>query len=164
MQPNVKQDENNISLYRVEDKVIKLNRFKADKTIDLRTINNGKNDKKSHGAMWYLNDGEIVAVMNEYRRIVQSATSKSKEFVARRNICMFVCSLSVGMRGGDFVQLKYKDVFNVGWQFRSDSTYTPQKTKNIKKVVDLDFTTDFKKAIIEFMNWKRSVGVEALVV
>ena len=59
---------------------------------------------------------------------IENATSLAKEMIARRNLTMLVCAINVGLRGGDFCSLKWSDIFDRNWDYKSSADYVPEKT------------------------------------
>ncbi len=58
---------------------------------------------------------------------IENASSLSKEKIARQNITMF-CAINVGLRGGDFCSLKWSDIFDKNWDYKTSADYVPEKT------------------------------------
>lgn len=117
--------------------------------------------KKKHGKSTKMeclyNNEEILAVLNVFKSKLDNAGSVAKESVARRNMCMFVCAINIGLRGGDFCSLKWSNIFDDNWNFLVSPDFVPQKTSHGKqpKHIELSWNSDFEKAIKEYLLWKK---------
>ena len=78
---------------------------------------------------------EIKAVYDVFMNKIIEAKSKSKQKIALRNLTMFVCSINVGLRGGDFCSLRWNDIMDEKWNFRLNPDFVPEKTKHVHKHV-----------------------------
>ena len=104
--------------------------------------------------MWCLkNREEIMQVYNVFKDKVDNATSIKKETVARRNLTMFVCAINIGLRGGDFCNLKWSDIFDNDWNFKNKAEYVPEKTRKCHKQYRLYWNNDFVQAIVDWLKW-----------
>lgn len=103
---------------------------------------------------------EILAVYNIFKERIDVAKTIAKGRDARRNLCMYVCAINVGLRGGDFCSLKWSDIFNEDWTFKSDAEYIPEKTKKHNKHVDLIWSKDFESAMSDWRLWNQVYGKE----
>ena len=59
---------------------------------------------------------EILSVYNVFKADVDNATTVNKGKNAMRNLTMFICAINIGLRGGDFCNLTWKDVYEDGWR------------------------------------------------
>lgn len=163
-QPVIKEKNNIIPLY--EDNIIHLKKedpikLKKDGTPDKRwgvsnkpRNDNGEIDGAKKMSCLYTQD-EIRMIYNKYVEKVEIATAYYQEKMARRNLCMFVCSINVGLRGGDFCKLTFKDIFDYNWDFKIDhEKMTQKRNKNAK----IDFNFDFQSAILCYVDWLKSYG------
>lgn len=128
----------------IESKVVQfpINRVK-------KVDNIGKSTK-----MWCLKDREeIMRVYNIFKNKVESATSIKKETVARRNLTMFVFAIDIGLRGGDFCNLKWSDIFDINWNFKNKVEYVPEKTKRSHKHIELYWNDDSVQALVDWLKW-----------
>ncbi|EXG85796.1 site-specific recombinase XerD [Clostridium sp. ASBs410] len=104
---------------------------------------------------------DIIAIYNLFQDRIENATSLSKEKIARRNLTMFVCAINIGLRGGDFCSLKWSDIFDKNWSYKSTADYVPEKTikrddnENIikTKYIELSWNDDFEIALSEWLSW-----------
>ena len=134
---------------KVKDKI------KADGTIDQR-YKKREDNRPGAKAMSCLNSQEeINIVYNKYKEKIDKATTLNKEKIARRNLCMFICSINIGLRGGDFCSMKYEDVFDLNWKFKEDAIYMTEKTH---KNVEIDFNHDIKASLSDYIGWLREHG------
>lgn len=104
---------------------------------------------------------EIHAVYDIFKNNIDIATTISKKRNAIRDLTMFVCAINIGLRGGDFCRIKWKDVFDNDWTIRKTKDFVPEKTErrdrcgNVikRKYVRLRYDKDFKMAINNWRNW-----------
>lgn len=107
------------------------------------------------------NKDEILSVYNVFKKDVDNATTVNKEKNAMRNLTMFICAINIGLRGGDFCKLTWKDVYEDGWKIKKSQKFVPEKTErrnrcgNIikRKYVKLRYDSDFKMAIQNWYKW-----------
>ena len=104
--------------------------------------------------MWCLkNREEIMKEYITFKNKIDNATSIKKETIARRNLTMFVCAINIGLRGGDFCNLKWSDIYDNEWNLKDKAEYVPEKTKRCHKHIDLYWNNDFVQVISEWLNW-----------
>ena len=133
--------------------------LKADGTVDGR-YGKKPNRKKYEGVhistmMKCLYDkDEIIAVYNIFKERVVNASSIKKEYNARRNLCMFVSGINIGLRGSDLCSIKWANIFNSSWNFIDRPIFMPQKTSNHNVTVELTWSHDFEVEILRFLHWK----------
>lgn len=104
---------------------------------------------------------EVIAVYNIFKHRVELASSLNKERSAMRDITMFVCSINIGLRGGDFCKLRWKQIYDEKWNIKRLEKFAPEKQtrrtragKIIKrKYVKLRYDSDFKEAIDNWLQW-----------
>lgn len=109
--------------------VIQYPHIKADGTPDLRYGSKQKVGTRESTKMECLYErDEIIAIYNLFQDRIENATSLAKEMIARRNLTMLVCAINVGLRGGDFCSLKWSDIFDRNWDYKSSADYVPEKT------------------------------------
>lgn len=99
---------------------------------------------------------EIKAVYDVFKRRIEAANTFAKERAARRNLTMFVCSIEIGLRGGDFCSLKWSDIFNPDWTYNLGAEYVPQKTSKFGKHIDLTWGNGFEPAMSAWLAWKNT--------
>ena len=103
---------------------------------------------------------EILSVYKILLQRVKSAQTENKEKNAMRNLTMYLCAINIGLRGGDFCKLKWKDVYDDNWNIRKQQQFVPEKTTYRdneghvikRKYITLRYDGDFRFAI---SNWKR---------
>jgi len=108
------------------------------------------------------NRDEIIALYNEFKVKYDNARTVAKQRTALRNLTMFVCSITIGLRGGDFCSLRWSDLFNDDWTFKVNADFVPEKTIRYNehgeivkaKHVRLSWNTDMEHALIDWLNWK----------
>lgn len=114
---------------------------------------------------------EILAVYDVFKAALDNATTKNKEKNAMRNLTMFICSINIGLRGGDFCKLKWKNIFDEKWELKKSEKFCPEKTirrshtgQIIKrKYIELRFDSDFQMAITNWLKWLKNHGQEPLL-
>jgi hypothetical protein len=140
--------------------IINMPRFKADGTPDLRYGSKQKIGIRESTKMECLYErNEIVAIYKIFQDRIENASSLSKEKNARRNLTMFVCAINVGLRGGDFCSLKWSDIFNTDWSYKSSADYVPEKTIRRDdsgqivnaKHIELSWNDDFEIALYDWL-------------
>lgn len=102
------------------------------------------------------NEDEIRAVYSVFKHHIDEANTFAKERAARRNLTMFVCAIEIGLRGGDFCSLKWRDIFNPDWTFNLSAEYMPQKTSKFGKHIDLTWGKGFEEAMSGWLYWKNT--------
>lgn len=104
------------------------------------------------------NDEEILAVYNVFKQKADAANTFAKKRKAQRNLCMFVCAIQLGLRGGDFCSLKWNNIFDKDWCFLRTPDFVPKKTSHKKNPahIRLIWNNDFIVAISNYLNWKRN--------
>lgn len=139
-------------------KIITIPHFKADGTPDNRWGEKPER-KRQEGvvistAMECLyNESEILAVYNVLKGKVDVARSLSKEKNARRNLCMFVAGINLGLRGGDLCKLKWANIFDTQWNYIDKPVFIPQKTKKSSTRVELTWSRDFEIEVSDYLEW-----------
>lgn len=106
--------------------------------------------------MWCLRDrSEIKAVFDIFQRKVDEAHTAKRYTIALRNLTMFVCAISIGLRGGDFCKLVWSDIFDDNWNFRSynNNDFVPEKTQGYHKHISLYWNSDFENAMQRWLLW-----------
>lgn len=104
---------------------------------------------------------DIIAIYKIFQDRILNAASLSKEKIARQNLTMFVCAINVGLRGGDFCSLKWADIFDKNWDYKTSADYVPEKMirRNedgviVKaKHIELSWNDDFEIALSEWLTW-----------
>lgn len=138
---------------------------KSDDTFDAGYNKKEKPGTRPSTKMECLYDKEeIITVYKMFQSKIDNADTFAKERIARRNLCMFVCGINIGLRGGDFCQLKWSDIFDAEWNFKNGSDFIPQKTikhddnGNIIKCkhINLYWNNDFECAISDYLYWKKN--------
>lgn len=101
------------------------------------------------------NDEEIMLVYKEFKRRYDEAKTFAKKYQAMRSLTMFVCSIQIGLRGGDFCALTWEDIFDKDWNFKYRTDFVPSKTSHLAnpKHIRLIWNDDFEKALIGYKNW-----------
>lgn len=101
------------------------------------------------------NDEEIMLVYKEFKRRYDEAKTFAKKYQAMRSLTMFVCSIQIGLRGGDFCALTWEDIFDKDWNFKYRTDFVPSKTSHLAnpKHIRLIWNNDFEKALISYKNW-----------
>lgn len=102
---------------------------------------------KNSTKMWCLNKEEIMQVYETFKQKVTEAHTVSKHKTAMRNLTMYVCAINIGLRGGDFCNLKWSDIYDDNWKFKLHAEYVPEKTKKCHKHIDLTWSSDFEKVL-----------------
>lgn len=102
------------------------------------------------------NREEILSVYNVFKSKVDNAASLAKEMIARRNLCMFVAAINLGLRAGDLCRLKWLNIFDSQWKYMNEPGFIPEKTrrKNNDDTVKLSWNTDFEIELSKFLEWK----------
>lgn len=111
---------------------------------------------------------EVLTVYNIFKNRVELAASLNKERSAMRDLTMFVCSINIGLRGGDFCKLKWKRIYDESWNIKRIEKFAPEKQtrrtragKIVKrKYVKLRYDSDFKQAIDSWLQWNISHGYQ----
>lgn len=110
--------------------------------------------------MWCLKDKyEIKKLYNVFYNKVRESKTKSKYVVSLRNLTMYVCAINIGLRGGDFCNLKWSDIYDDNWNFKQNAEYVPQKTKKCHKHINLSWSDDFE---IVLEKWKQVIQPQKL--
>lgn len=139
--------------------------LKADGTIDKRYGHKeNRTGKRCSTSMECLyTREEILAIYQVFKNKVDYAATFAKERIARRNLCMFVCSINIGLRGGDFCSLKWKDIMETNWEYKINADFIPQKTTKYDKGrfvkgkhISLIWNSDFETALSQYLEWKRN--------
>lgn len=150
---------------RIDNNIIHfptVEKLKADGSADRRYGAKNKVGFRTSTKMECLyNREEILSIFNIFDTRVKTANTISKEFNSRRNLTMFVSSINLGLRGGDFCCLKWSNIFNEDWTFKNGTDYIPEKTirrdenDNIIRVkhIELLWNHDFEVVILEWLNW-----------
>ena len=107
------------------------------------------------------NKKQILSVYDVLLSKVQNARTLNKEKVAMRNLTMYICAINIGLRGGDFCKLRWKQVFDETWKCKEKESFVPEKTTrrdingNIikRKYIILRYDSDFKMAMNDWLNW-----------
>lgn len=110
---------------------------------------------------------EIIKVNDVFVKAVNDATSFSKKRNAMRNLTMYKCAINIGLRGGDFVKLRWRDIYDDKWKIKDVQEFVPEKTvrrsrtgKILKrKYVKLRYDSDFRDAIETWRLWLKENGV-----
>lgn len=118
-----------------------------------------KKEIKSHKStkMWCLNDEEIQVLYNAFNDKVLNAHTNAKYKTAMRNLTMYVCAINIGLRGGDFCNLKWSDIYDDNWKFKLHAEYVPEKTRKCHKHIDLTWSSDFETVLGK---WKSVIKPE----
>ena len=61
-----------------------------------------------------------------------------------RNLTMFICSINIGLRGGDFCKLKWKNIFDEKWGLKKSEKFNTF----IKYVIKCKYVLIIKKLVI----------------
>ena len=105
--------------------------------------------------MWCLrNKEEIKQVYDVFLEKLNDAQTDSKMSISFRNMTMFVCAINIGLRGGDFCNLKWSDIYDSDWNFKDKAEYVPQKTRKCHKHIDLYWNSDFEYMMNKWLEWK----------
>lgn len=105
--------------------------------------------------MWCLrNKEEIKQVYDVFLEKLNDAQTDSKMSISLRNMTMFVCAINIGLRGGDFCNLKWSDIYDSDWNFKDKAEYVPQKTRKCHKHIDLYWNSDFEYMMNKWLEWK----------
>lgn len=100
---------------------------------------------------------EIISVYDVFKKKIDNANSLSKEKTARRNLCMFVSGINLGLRGGDLCSLKWANIFDSDWNYRDKPKFVPEKTKKARSnKVELTWNSDFEIEMSEYLHWINS--------
>lgn len=102
------------------------------------------------------NEYEIKALYNVFKRHMEESRTFASERAARRNLTMYVCSIEIGLRGGDFCSLKWSDIFNPDWSFNYGAEFVPQKTSKYGKYIDLTWGTNFEETMSAWLTWNNT--------
>lgn len=117
---------------------------------DKKEISIGKSTK-----MWCLkSEDEIMKVYNVFKHKADNSATENKYTINLRNLTMFVCAINIGLRGGDFCNLKWSDIYDESWNIKEKGEYVPEKTKKCHKHIDLYWNADFIFAINQWYEWK----------
>lgn len=109
---------------------------------------------------------EILRVKDVFQKYIDEAGSIDREYNARRNMTMYLCSINIGLRCGDICRLKWSDVYDNDWEIKTHEKFAPQKQKkrdeygNIikRKYIQLIYNLDFQKAIKLWREWLLMYG------
>lgn len=113
---------------------------------------------KNSTKMWCLkNKEEIMQLYNTFKQKVVEAHTVSKHRTAMRNLTMYVCAINIGLRGGDFCNLKWSDIYDDNWKFKLHAEYVPEKTRKCHKHIDLTWSSDFETVLGK---WKSVIKPE----
>lgn len=142
--------------------IIEFPHFKSDGTLDKRF--GEKPERKVHDGIvktqtmeCLYSKEEIITVYDVFREQVNNATSLNKEQAARRNLCMFVAGINLGLRGGDLCRLKWLNIFNNDWSYRNKPKFIPEKTQRVRNnKVELTWNSDFEIEMSEYLYWKNN--------
>jgi len=149
--------------------VIQYPHIKADGTPDLRFGSKMKTGTRESTKMECLYEREeIIAIYKIFQDKIENASSLSKEKIARRNLTMFVCAINVGLRGGDFCSLKWSDIFDKDWSYKTSADYIPEKTirrddggEIVKaKHIELSWNDDFEIVLSDWLSWLNNYDSE----
>lgn len=133
---------------------------KSDGTLDRRY--GAKTDRKripgvvvSTKMECLYNQEEIISVYNVFTNRINNASTPIKEKVARRNRCMFIAGINLGLRGGDLCRLRWANIFDSDWNYIENPLYIPQKTDKNKrrKEVVLSWSDDFEIELSGYLKW-----------
>lgn len=152
--------------------VIQYPHIKADGTPDLRYGSKKKTGIRESTKMECLYErADIITIYKIFQGRIENAISLSKEKITRRNLAMFVCAINVGLRGGDFCSLKWSDIFDKNWHFKTSADYVPEKTirRNedgdiVKaKHIELSWNDDFEIALSDWLVWLNNYDSEQVL-
>lgn len=134
-------------------------KINTNNIVDFPILQNTKKRKNNVGKstkMWCLeSEEEILKVYNVFKCRYDNAKTTSKKKNTLRNLTMFVCAINIGLRGGDFCNLKWSDIYDCDWNLKDKAEYVPEKTKRCHKHIDLYWNKDFEIAI---QRWKNCVN------
>ena len=103
-----------------------------------------------------LYDDEEVNRLNEiFIRHIQIANTYKRRKKAIRDLTMYQCSINIGLRGGDFCNLRWFSIYDEEWNIKNHEDFIPQKTTKRndngeiikRKYVRLIYNDNFKGAI-----------------
>jgi len=153
-----------LTLKEQENKVVKITDYQihlnSDGTPDRRFKVNqeGESNRCYTGSNRtdHLTEKELSLVLEQYKKQIIEAKTISKQWDARRNLCMFVCAIVVGFRATDFLDYKYKDIFDANWNYQTN--FTKRISKN-GAPVPVDYTNDFRNAMDDFLILQKEQGL-----
>ena len=125
---------------------------------DGKMKNTRSNKKKDERAIVFAFDTEekIKNMLEIFNKHIMKANTETREHSARRNKLAFLIGISIGIRAGDFVKLKWNYLIEslkpdgtIG-KFRDYYDLKPEKQKKQNKFVRLYFNQTVKQAIIEY--------------
>ena len=117
------------------------------------------NTKLNRDNVYPFKEEDIPKMVKQFKLRVDNAKNHEDEMIARRYLSMYIMGINIGLRISDLVTLKWSDIYNSDWTFRTGKSITPKKTRksdrpnsnNEKPKQDkhilLKFNNDFKNAI-----------------
>lgn len=98
-------------------------------------------------------EDEIKAIFNVFVEHINEASTMYQKRTSLRNLTMFICAINIGLRGGDFCQLKWCNIFDKDWNFLIDPDFVPEKTSGRNKHVRLSWGYDFEVSLLNWLHW-----------
>jgi len=116
------------------------------------------NTKENRDMVKPIKKEDIPTIVKYYKSKVDTARSVKNEMSARRDLSLFIMGINIGLRVSDLITLKWNDIYEKDWTFKSGKVIKPKKTrksnrpnpsgkKQQDKHVLLKFNPDFKDSI-----------------
>lgn len=151
----------NNNIIDLKEVVVK-RKIESDKKLDRQKIKDEIKQRKSTEMKCLYNEDEIKSVYNVFKEKFDNTRKTYGKYLALRNLTMFVCSISIGLRGGDFCSLKWNDIFDDNWKFKELPDFIPEKTIHQNedgtyryKRIKLYWNSDFETALLNFYDWRK---------
>lgn len=117
------------------------------------------NSKVNRDNVYPFKEEDIPKMVKYFKNRIDIANNKEDEMIARRDLSLYIMGLNIGLRVSDLVSLKWSDIYNDDWTFRTGKSIAPKKTRKSNrpkkdnekpkqdKHILLKFNDDFRKAI-----------------
>lgn len=105
------------------------------------------NTKENRDNVQPIKEEDIPRIVKYYKNKIDTARSLSNELSARRDLSLVIMGINISLRVSDLIALKWNDIYENDWTFKSGKVIKPKKTANHNKHVLLKFNNDFKNAI-----------------
>ena len=120
---------------------------------DIKLTKDGKakktpnNTKENRDNVQPIKEEDIPKIVKYYKSRIDNAKSMSNELSARRDLTIFIAGINISLRVSDLITLRWSDIYENDWTFKSGKVIKPKKTANHNKHVLLKFNNDFKSVI-----------------
>ena len=139
--------------------VVRINQYNECSVVSFHTKENIKltkngeikktpnNTKENRDNVQPIKEDDIHKIVKYYKNKIDNARSLSNELSARRDMSLMIMGINISLRVSDLITLKWSDIYESDWTFKSGKVIKPKKTANHNKHVLLKFNNDFKNAI-----------------